>query len=139
MIWCILWFFCVRNCPDHHQKITDNEREYIKSNLKSQNLQARKEAAKNVPWRALLLSMPVIACCICSFVNGMYVSLTSSYIPTYFREVLKLNLKSVSDPCPNLDSSPFTANILYRMDSMVPCHTSLNGSSNSLSPFYQTK
>ena len=53
-VWGIVWMLVVFDSPEQHPRITEEERQYISSELSK----SISEKARPVPWRAILTSLP---------------------------------------------------------------------------------
>lgn len=91
MVCLFMWSACVKNGPEDCRRLAASETDYILASTKSQHVQKGNEA-KRIPFKALALSLPVWACVVCNFGDGLLTATLSSYLPTYFMEVLHLGL-----------------------------------------------
>ncbi|KAK7110094.1 sialin-like [Littorina saxatilis] len=92
LVWAVLWLFFSSNSPAVHGRITELERRYILSSLKS--VAQSDENKKNVPWKSIATSLPNYAIIVSNITSdwGAYTLLTN--IPTYISEVLKFDIAS---------------------------------------------
>ncbi|XP_061194089.1 sialin-like [Saccostrea echinata] len=92
-IWVVLWMLLTSDSPEGHKRISHIEKLYIRQSLKNT---AHKEEGKDlkVPWKNIMTSLPVYAIVISNVACdwGGYTLLTN--IPTYMKEVLKLDITS---------------------------------------------
>lgn len=49
----------------------------------------------SIPWKSIIRSMPIIANVIAMFSINFHATIMQSFLPTYFRDVLLINLKKV--------------------------------------------
>ncbi|XP_013378690.1 sialin isoform X2 [Lingula anatina] len=93
VIWCILWLILVSNSPADHPRISAIERDFILQSLKGQ-MDHKDKKHTHIPWKAFLTSMPLWAIVVGNVTSdwGLYTFLTN--MPTYFKEVLKFDIKS---------------------------------------------
>lgn len=92
VIWFILWMVIAYNEPSAHPRISDIERDYIE-----QSIGGSKKEHKNqsTPWLKFFTSLPIWGIIIGHMCAnwGTYTLLTN--IPTYMKEVLRFDIKSV--------------------------------------------
>lgn len=95
ILWFILWMVFASNSPDENRFIGENEKEYVLDKTK-ETRSSHAEGETGAPWGSIMTSKACIALFIghsCS--NwGTYLFLTS--LPSYMKEVLKFDIKSVS-------------------------------------------
>jgi sugar phosphate permease len=96
IFWSILWITYYTNSPRHNQRISTEEKEYILANTHGQSSNSNKNNF-HAPWKAILTSRACWALFIIHTCSnyGTYTFLTS--IPKYMSEVLKFDIKSVSE------------------------------------------
>jgi len=94
IVWFFIWILVSSNNPSENRFIRHRERDYIEEQTR-ETMEAFKESEKGAPWLKILTSPPAAAIFFghsCS--NwGTYLFLTS--LPTYMKEVLKFDVKSV--------------------------------------------
>ncbi len=94
-LWVVVWWIVSSNEPSENRFIGALELDYVNEETK-ENREMHKQAEKGAPWKAIMLSRPAWAIFIghsCS--NwGTYLFLTS--LPSYMKQVLKFDIKSVS-------------------------------------------
>lgn len=90
-LWCVIWFFYVRDEPDEMPKITEAEKKYIVHSLGDREKGHKKDPK---PWGSILTSGAVWAILLANACGnyGAYMLLTQ--MPTYMKEVLKFDIKS---------------------------------------------
>lgn len=94
LVWCLIWVTFLTNSPEKHRKISHREMSFIALELESQNLQNRKAASKSVPWVQMLKSVPLLTNMLSMFLINLLFSTIQSYLPTYFKDVLLLEIHS---------------------------------------------
>lgn len=93
ILWFLLWMFFVSDTPETHPQISHIEKTYI---TKSIGTKSQTDTKIKVPWLKIFKSKPVWAIIMAhSCANwGTYLVLTG--LPTYFKDVLDFNIRSVS-------------------------------------------
>nr|AKN21526.1 slc17a-3 [Schmidtea mediterranea] len=88
IVWFIIWSFVAFSTPANHPRITMTEKRFIESSV---NLSSE-ERHSNVPWKSILLSLPVWAISVANFCSmwSLYTLLTS--LPLYFEHVLGFSI-----------------------------------------------
>ncbi|CAH0390009.1 unnamed protein product [Bemisia tabaci] len=88
LIWSIIWFWTVRNCPADDPHISTEELKYIHDSL----CKSSSDSKMPIPWRNIITSMPVWAITVAMFTGdwGCYTLLTQ--LPTFMKETLNFNL-----------------------------------------------
>ena len=96
LVWSIIWISFFTNSPRDHRCISIQEKEFILQNTQQQ-LSSNNKRQFHVPWHAILTSRACWAFFIIHTCSnyGAYTFLTS--IPKYMSEVLKFDIKSVSE------------------------------------------
>ena len=94
LFWFFAWVLLASDRPSNNRFISEKERTYIEEQTK-ETMSAFKEGGKSAPWRKILTSMPAAAVFVGHTTGnwGTYLFLTS--LPTYMKEVLKFDVKSV--------------------------------------------
>ncbi len=101
IVWVFIFVILTSNSPAEHQCISETEKAYIvKETLKS--VEARAIMKSKVPWLEIFRSKACWAVFIAHFTTnwGGYLFLTQ--MPTYLRDVLKFDIKSVRNKLTNL-------------------------------------
>jgi len=88
------WCLFVTDKPEQCRWISDREFKYIKMSLSNQKLGNKKGFLKRVPWLEMLKSHALWSCIIGNFAACIMMSTLESYIPTYFKQALRLDLES---------------------------------------------
>lgn len=94
IVWLILWWIISSDSPDKNRFIGQEEKEYIlEATFESRSSAAGGE--KNAPWKSFFTSKPLLALIFGHAASnwGTYLFLTS--LPTYMKEVLQFDVKSV--------------------------------------------
>lgn len=82
MLWCLIWASCIRATPDTDRYISKRELEYIARNIGEK--QTEKERVP-IPWRSLLLSIPVWSLCIANFAWGWGFQTMLAQLPAFLK------------------------------------------------------
>jgi len=90
----IPWMLLVSDKPEQSKYISKNELDYIKVSLSAQSLGNKKGLLKRVPWFKMMTSMALWSCIIGNFAACLMLATLESYIPTYFKQALHLDLES---------------------------------------------
>ncbi|XP_048745498.1 sialin-like [Ostrea edulis] len=92
-VWVVLWMLLTSDSPEQHKRISHIEKLYIRQSLKD-TVHTEEGKDLRVPWKSIFTSMPVYAIIISNVACdwGGYTLLTN--IPTYMKEVLKLDITS---------------------------------------------
>ena len=89
LVWGILWLLVVFDSPEQHPRISEEERQYITSEL-SKSLS---EKPRPVPWRAILTSLPFWGLVITDCGNCVGIMTLGSYGSLYLKRMLGVNIK----------------------------------------------
>uniref|UniRef100_A0A1I7ZD21 MFS domain-containing protein n=1 Tax=Steinernema glaseri TaxID=37863 RepID=A0A1I7ZD21_9BILA len=92
MLWLVLWMTLGSSQPLGNRWISVSEKEYIRRAL--QDAQRDKTDRRKVPWSSIFTSLPVWAVSFAWFANNFGVGILQSLLPSYFRDVLQLDLKN---------------------------------------------
>ncbi len=85
----VVWFTCFSNDPVSSKRLlSEEEKLFI---LTKRNRTEKKKIP--VPYKEIFKSLPVWSCFISSAANG-YLGFLASYMPTYFKEVLNMDIQS---------------------------------------------
>jgi hypothetical protein len=93
-VWLLCWTIFVRSDPKDHPWISEQELEYIQSNIVSNN-KSREKSNRSVPWVKILTSMPVLSAFTVKFtINWNYILLLLK-LPSYLQNVMKYPIDQV--------------------------------------------
>ncbi len=93
LVWTCAFYFLGSDSPESNRLVSSRERDYLSKYLVKS---AAAKAKRKTPWAKILTSRIVLTlnlCCFC-YNWGLYLYLTQ--IPSYIRDVLKFDVKSVS-------------------------------------------
>ena len=96
-VWFILWCFLVFSSPDQHPRISDDEKEYIISNIYEKGTDSQLDGKLPIPpYKKIFTSIPILATIITAMCQnyGFYTLLTMT--PTYLNNIQHFSLESVS-------------------------------------------
>jgi len=89
-VWSSAWFFLCYNSPAAHPRISKAERAYLEA---SAELTAADAAVKpKTPWRKILTSAPVLACCVAKFSHNWGYHTILEGLPLFYYDVLGFNM-----------------------------------------------
>ncbi|CAH1785719.1 unnamed protein product [Owenia fusiformis] len=93
-VWFIFWNIFVFDAPDQHPRINKLEKRYIMNSLCDQVTFGKHHEHTPTPWKAIATSKPCWGAFIAQFAGnwGAFAFLTN--MPTYMKDVLKLDVKS---------------------------------------------
>ncbi|KAK0405711.1 hypothetical protein QR680_018152 [Steinernema hermaphroditum] len=94
-LWLVLWWFGACNRPNDSKIMSDAEKIYLNIQLNHQHsgTSSRKLSQAPTPWKSMLLSPAMLANLLCQFAFNFSATMFQSYLPTYFKDVLYLDLK----------------------------------------------
>uniref|UniRef100_A0A0R3S7F4 MFS domain-containing protein n=1 Tax=Elaeophora elaphi TaxID=1147741 RepID=A0A0R3S7F4_9BILA len=92
--WMIVWIPFASSSPSENRWISNVEQTYLERCL---NNSPQKLRNRSIPWKSMIRSMPVIANVVVMFTINFHATIMQSFLPTYFRDVLFINLKKVPD------------------------------------------
>ncbi|KAI4457067.1 solute carrier family 17 [Holotrichia oblita] len=92
LVWSVSWFFLVFDSPADHPRISAEERLEIETKIAEGSGKGQKP--KNVPWIALITSLPVWAIIITHGCSVFGYFTVVNQLPTYMKEVLHFNVKA---------------------------------------------
>lgn len=96
IVWSIVWFFFGANSPDDCQKISAEEREFITDSVgKPAHSEVLAKRRLPTPWKSILTSIPFYSLVFVHSTHNWGFSIMLTEIPTYFKSILKLNIKQV--------------------------------------------
>lgn len=86
VLWFVVWTLLCYNDPESHPFISDEEMDFLKKEMHVSN------ERKNIPWRAILTSVPVWALVTAQIGHdwGFFTMVTD--LPKYMSDVLKYNV-----------------------------------------------
>uniref|UniRef100_A0A914NYM3 Major facilitator superfamily (MFS) profile domain-containing protein n=1 Tax=Panagrolaimus davidi TaxID=227884 RepID=A0A914NYM3_9BILA len=94
--WTVAWLIFASNLPERNSFITEEEILYIKQQTAGQNTNqkegSRKLSTIPIPWKFIAASTPFYANLIAQFSFNFSASLLQSFLPTYIKQVLKVEL-----------------------------------------------
>ncbi|XP_071542294.1 LOW QUALITY PROTEIN: sialin-like [Panulirus ornatus] len=90
LAWCMVWFFVMTDTPENFRWISHQEKHYITSSIGN----SKSKKARNMPWRAVLTSMPVWAVVVASVGNNWGFYSLLSAVPLYAKTVLQQDIKT---------------------------------------------
>lgn len=96
LLWLLVFHFVGVDSPQKSRWISADERAYLVANLHTHDKRLHGKRPRT-PWRAILTSVPLLACLFCNFAFGVYLTMVSLFMPSFFKEVLFLNMKEVSE------------------------------------------
>ncbi|KAF5284895.1 hypothetical protein FQR65_LT13371, partial [Abscondita terminalis] len=90
LLWSLSWYFLAHDTPELHPCITYKELQYIK---KTRDF-ANNNKSPKIPWKSILLSLPIWTISITSF-GRMWLNVTiSMYGPFYLKTIIGLDIES---------------------------------------------
>ncbi|TKR82491.1 hypothetical protein L596_016211 [Steinernema carpocapsae] len=95
VLWLVIWYFAACNRPNDSKIMPDAEKIYLNIQLNSQHsgTSSKKLSSAPTPWKNMLVSPPMLANLLCQFAFNFSTTMFQSYLPTYFKDVLYLDLK----------------------------------------------
>ncbi len=91
IVWAAVWFFYYRDLPEQHGSVNAAELALIRSHVPA----ARPNAARSVPWRAILSSGNVWTLSAMYFCYGYCLAVYLDWFPTYLNAHRHFNLKQM--------------------------------------------
>ncbi|KRX16565.1 putative transporter -like protein [Trichinella nelsoni] len=89
-VWCVV----VTDTPDSNRFISAAEKSLIIHSIRSQSASSKKKRPlRQLPWKKLLFSAPMISCNTSNFMNSLMTTALATYIPIYFKDALHMDLK----------------------------------------------
>lgn len=92
LVWSIAWFFLVFDSPAQHPRITTEERYEIESKI-AEGSGGKGVKPSKVPWKAILLSMPVWALIVTHGCSVFGYFTVVNQLPSYMKQVLHFKIK----------------------------------------------
>ena len=86
LLWVLVWFRQVSDDPTRDPRVSADERSLLPAAL------PRARGLGDVPWRRLLLRVPVLAILTAHFASNWCLYVLVSWLPSYFRDVQHLSL-----------------------------------------------
>lgn len=97
MLWTIVWFIFGSNSPTQHKSISEAERNYIQSFVKTEEEKGVEPVTPaSAPWRSILTSMPVWAIFVAGAGQNWALFTLFDEIPTFLNKRLGYSMKDVS-------------------------------------------
>lgn len=90
----ILWMYTIYNTPDQHPRILNNELLEIKLNVNVTNAKGG-HSKKQVPWLAIMTSIPVWAISVAKFCGAWGNLMLMSKLPSYLKSILHISIQNV--------------------------------------------
>ncbi|OUC42955.1 transporter, major facilitator family protein [Trichinella nativa] len=95
VVWCVV----VTDTPDSNRFISAAEKSLIIHSIRSQSASSKKKRPlRQLPWKKLLFSAPMISCNTSNFMNSLMTTALATYIPIYFKDALHMDLKRARYP-----------------------------------------
>uniref|UniRef100_A0A915DR40 Major facilitator superfamily (MFS) profile domain-containing protein n=1 Tax=Ditylenchus dipsaci TaxID=166011 RepID=A0A915DR40_9BILA len=94
LIFLILWLIFVSNTPAENRFISETEKNYLSEKLYDQVSKAGSGKQKKVPWLAMITSSATLCGLVAQFSFNFSNTMLQGFLPSYFRDVLKLDLNS---------------------------------------------
>ncbi|XP_050715464.1 sialin-like isoform X2 [Eriocheir sinensis] len=91
IVWASFWLLLVSDDPSQHPRISSEEREHIESTVRKAG--SSRTRPQKVPWRDVFTSLPFWAIIIPDIGNVFGLSVYSSHLPTYMKNVLGFSIK----------------------------------------------
>ncbi|CAG0893296.1 unnamed protein product [Darwinula stevensoni] len=95
MIWYMFWLWLAFEKPSCHPTISTAEMLYIEESLGVTSFQGPMPTIKNMPWRALLTSMPVYAIIVANFCRSWTFYLLLLHQGEYFKQCFDFDLGKI--------------------------------------------
>ncbi|KAG8200779.1 hypothetical protein JTE90_006361 [Oedothorax gibbosus] len=113
-IWFVFWAALVYESPDHHPWIGEEELETITVG------EVGPKKSGKVPFREIAKSVPFYALCYTHFANNFVSYIQFTYVPTYFKQVLHLDIivNGALSALPHLAFMLFSSPSAYLVDRM---------------------
>lgn len=93
VVWCLFSCILASSKPETHRFISSKEKNYIITNI-SGLLEAQEKLV--TPWKSILTSRVVYAIVLTQFCSNFCTYVFLTQLPTYMKEVLKFDIKSVN-------------------------------------------
>ena len=90
IVWFILWQFLVFDTPSQHPRISQDEFDYINTEL----INTFTEKPKAIPWKNILTSVPFWGLVITDCGNCVGIIILGSYGPSYLKQMLGVDIKA---------------------------------------------
>lgn len=88
LIWCLIWFACVKSRPEDDKTISPSELEYIQSSER-----VKPQGKLIYPWKSILTSNKVWSLIFGRFCDGWTYFFLTTELPSYFKDVWKMEVK----------------------------------------------
>ncbi|XP_064172036.1 sialin-like isoform X2 [Anguilla rostrata] len=89
LVWFVLWTFLVSSTPEKHKRISEAEKQYITSSLKSE----LSPTTSHIPWASIFTSPSVWAIVVAHFSYNWTFYTLLTLLPTYMNNVLGFSIK----------------------------------------------
>jgi len=87
--WSVAWCFLCYSAPSTHPRISTAEREYLKSVI---NIADDSANRPTTPWRQILTSRPLLACCVAKFAHNWGYHTLLEGLPLFYFDVLGFSM-----------------------------------------------
>ncbi|KAL8606494.1 hypothetical protein ACOMHN_037725 [Nucella lapillus] len=91
LVWSVVWFFLMTDSPEHHPRISANERRHIINNRADVTLYTEKAS---IPWKSMLLSSCFWAIAVAQFAFYWGYFMLVSNLPTFLYETMHFDIQS---------------------------------------------
>lgn len=88
ILFSILWFYLVYDCPDTHPRISAKELAFLDKAIQCRN------RVKYIPWKRIMTSKAVWAIVVCHFCFNWSIFTLQTVLPLYMKDVLYFDIKS---------------------------------------------
>ncbi|KAJ8284991.1 hypothetical protein COCON_G00038410 [Conger conger] len=89
LVWFVLWTFLVSSTPETHKRISEAEKQYITSSLKSE----LSPTTSHIPWASIFSSSAVWAIVVAHFSYNWTFYTLLTLLPTYMNKILGFSIK----------------------------------------------
>ena len=86
LVWTAVWFARIANDPEQDRRMAPDERDFLRRAI------APAPASSTIPWRGLLLRVPVWAMAAGHFASTWVLYFLLAWLPSYFRDVQHLSI-----------------------------------------------
>ncbi|KHN79584.1 putative transporter C02C2.4 [Toxocara canis] len=90
-IFAVIWIIFASNTPNDNRWISKAEKAYLNDEMS--HLTAYQKSHRKVPWVSLLTASCMIANLLCQFSYNFLQTILQSYLPTYFKDALLVDLR----------------------------------------------
>ncbi|XP_065208374.1 sialin-like isoform X3 [Planococcus citri] len=92
-VWYWIWIFVVENDPADDNRISEEEKNYIKEKI---NCNYADEKLV-YPWKKILTCIPFWIACLIKFSSGSYSTITFMYMPQYIKDTNDIDIKKIGN------------------------------------------